>query len=151
MSDSQFPVLRQTVIDCPDPRRLAEFYRELLGLRYSPGDEPGGDTDRSAAAAGEAVGWVGLDDAEGRRILAFQLVVDLPRPVWPDGNPPQMMHLDTMVRDRDELTRQRARAEALGATVVRDEFEGYEEPLYVFTDPAGHPFCIFVAPASEFA
>lgn len=151
MSDSQFPVLRQTVIDCPDPRRLADFYRRLLGLRFTPGDEPGGATDASAAAAGEPVGWVGLDDAAGRRILAFQLVVGLPRPVWPDGDPPQMMHLDTMVGDVAALHAQRARAEELGATTIRDRSEDDDEPLFVFTDPAGHPFCIFVGPAAELA
>lgn len=35
-----YPRLRQTVLDCPDPRLLAEFYRRLLGLTYRPGDEP---------------------------------------------------------------------------------------------------------------
>jgi hypothetical protein len=29
-----------TAIDTTDARGLAEFYRELLGLRYRPGDEP---------------------------------------------------------------------------------------------------------------
>ncbi len=41
MDDEQaFPVIRQTVLDATDPRRLAEFYRQLFGLRYRPGDEP---------------------------------------------------------------------------------------------------------------
>ena len=30
----------QTVLDTTDPRALAEFYRELLGWSYRPGDEP---------------------------------------------------------------------------------------------------------------
>jgi hypothetical protein len=38
--DSGFPVLRQVVLDGTDVRALAEFYRELLGLRYRPGDQP---------------------------------------------------------------------------------------------------------------
>jgi hypothetical protein len=43
MEDEQaFPVIRQTVLDGTDPRRLAEFYRQLFGLRYRPGDEPPG-------------------------------------------------------------------------------------------------------------
>ena len=43
MDDEQaFPVIRQTVLDTTDPRRLAEFYRQLFGLRYRPGDEPPG-------------------------------------------------------------------------------------------------------------
>ncbi|AMM19681.1 glyoxalase [Frondihabitans sp. PAMC 28766] len=147
MSDSQFPVIRQTVIDTPDPRGLGDFYRQLLGLQWSPGDEPGGATDLSALEAGEPIDWTGLDDASGRRILAFQRVQGLPRPVWPDGNPPQMMHLDLAVPDAAVLEHQRARAEQLGATMIRDESADPDEALYVFTDPSGHPFCIFVAAA----
>jgi len=39
--------LGQVVLDCTDARRLAEFYRELLGFRYRPGDErpPAGELD----------------------------------------------------------------------------------------------------------
>jgi hypothetical protein len=29
--------------DCEDARKLAEFYRQLLGLSYRPGDEPPDD------------------------------------------------------------------------------------------------------------
>jgi hypothetical protein len=41
-NEQAFPVIRQTVLDTTDPRRLAEFYRQLFGLRYCPGDEPPG-------------------------------------------------------------------------------------------------------------
>lgn len=37
---SGYPTLLHTAIDGPDCRGLAEFYRELLGLRYREGDEP---------------------------------------------------------------------------------------------------------------
>src|SRR5512133_3923819 len=37
---TEHPRLVQTVLDTTDVRALAEFYRELLGLRYRPGDEP---------------------------------------------------------------------------------------------------------------
>jgi hypothetical protein len=36
-TEQAFPVIRQTVLDATDPRRLAEFYRQLFGLRYCPG------------------------------------------------------------------------------------------------------------------
>jgi hypothetical protein len=36
----EYPQLLHTVLDTPNPRELAEFYRTLLGLRYRPGDEP---------------------------------------------------------------------------------------------------------------
>jgi hypothetical protein len=35
-----YPVLMHTALDATDVRALAEFYRELLGLRCRPGDEP---------------------------------------------------------------------------------------------------------------
>ena len=34
------PKLIHTAVDARDCRALAEFYRELLGLTYRPGDEP---------------------------------------------------------------------------------------------------------------
>lgn len=44
-----------------------------------------------------------------------------------------------------ELDRQHGRALALGATLLRDRSDDPEEPLRVYADPAGHPFCLFVA------
>ena len=41
-NEQAFPVIRQTVLDTTDPRRLGEFYRQLFGLLYRPGDEPPG-------------------------------------------------------------------------------------------------------------
>ncbi|MFC4554987.1 VOC family protein [Georgenia faecalis] len=130
-----FPLLRQTVIDTSDPRTLAEFYRRLLGLRYREGDE-GPDEGTPD--------WLTLVDDAGAHVLAFQHVAGLPRPAWPEGTPPQMMHLDLMVSDTDDLARQVDTARALGAEVVRDRSDDPEEPLYVLTDPSGHPFCLFV-------
>ncbi len=53
--------------------------------------------------------------------------------------------LDTTVPDRAELERQREHAESLGARLLLDRTGDPDEPLYVLADPAGHPFCIFVA------
>jgi catechol 2,3-dioxygenase-like lactoylglutathione lyase family enzyme len=139
-SSSDHPRLLQTVLDAPDPRRLAEFYRELLGLRYRPGDEP--------EATGPDPDWLVLVGEDGGRRLAFQLAPGMPAPSWPEGSPPQMLHLDLTVGSAADLERQRARAVALGAEVLRDRSADPDEPLYVLRDPAGHPFCVFVAPAS---
>ena len=38
--DGHRPFVRQVAFDCAHPRPLAEFYRELLGYHYRPGDEP---------------------------------------------------------------------------------------------------------------
>ena len=36
---TDYPHLQTTVLDATDVRELVEFYRELLGLQYRPGDE----------------------------------------------------------------------------------------------------------------
>jgi hypothetical protein len=43
-----------------------------------------------------------------------------------------------------ELDVQHERAMALGARLLEDRSQDLEEPLRVYADPAGHPFCIFV-------
>ena len=54
--------------------------------------------------------------------------------------------LDLTVADVGELAVQRDRALSLGAKILLDRSADADEPLYVFGDPAGHPFCIFVSP-----
>lgn len=137
------PTIRQVVLDCPDARSLAEFYRQLFGLHYRPGDEPPqpGEPDPSGQD------WLVLRGSAGSTGLAFQQVAELPEPTWPDGPRPQMLHLDTTVSTLDELFTQRQRALQLGARELLDRSDDPEEPLFVFADLAGHPFCIFVAPA----
>jgi catechol 2,3-dioxygenase-like lactoylglutathione lyase family enzyme len=132
------PQLLQTVLDTTDVRSLAEFYRQLFGLVYRPGDEPPvGDEPDDAD-------WLVLTDPAGNRVLAFQQVDELPRNTWPQPGVPQQLHLDTTVPDRAALERQRDRALALGAELRLDRSEDADEPLYALADPAGHTFCIFV-------
>lgn len=135
------PLIRQVVFDAPDARRLAEFYRQLFGLHYRPGDEPPplGEADPNGAD------WLVLRAADGGPGLAFQQVPDLPAPTWPDGPRPQMLHLDTTVPTVQDLRAQRQRALDLGASELLDRSQDEQEPLFVLADPAGHPFCIFVA------
>lgn len=136
---TDFPQLLHTVLDTTDCRGLAEFYRELLGLAYRPGDEP--PTDGSVDDAD----WLVLVDAHGARRLAFQLVDSLIPTTWPSDDVPMQLHVDFTVTSVAELERHRGRAEALGARVLLDRTDDEDEPLYVFADPSGHPFCIFVA------
>ncbi len=135
---SGFPELMHTALDATDVRGLAEFYRELLGVRYRPGDEP--PTDGSA----DDEDWLVLVDADGSRVLAFQEVPTLDRPTWPSHDVPKQMHLDFRVPTVAELQRHRERAQRLGATVLLDRTDDPDEALYVLADPAGHPFCILV-------
>ena len=134
----EYPQLLHTVLDTTTPRALAEFYRQLLGLRYRPGDEPPADGRPDDAD------WLVLVDAAGARKLAFQQVEALARTTWPAHDVPMQLHVDYTVSSAAELERQRKRAEALGAEVVLDRTGDADEPLYVFADPSGHPFCIFV-------
>lgn len=138
--NEQFPLFRQVVLDCTDPRGLAEFYRQLLGLVYRPGDQPppAGELDPAGRD------WLVLTDQRGRRLLAFQQVPVLPEVTWPDGPHSQMLHLDLSVASSEELAHQHQRALDLGARLLRDRSTDPEEELYVYADPAGHPFCIFV-------
>jgi Glyoxalase-like domain len=57
-----------------------------------------------------------------------------------------MLHLDTTVPTMSDLQVQHQRALALGARLLFDRSDDEVEPLFVYADPAGHPFCIFVAP-----
>ncbi len=137
-----FPALRAVALDATNAREVAEFYRELLGYTYRAGDEPPppGQPDPK----GED--WLVLRDRTGDARLAVQWVAELPASTWPDPQVPQQLHLDLTVPDVDELAVQRDRALALGATIRHDRSADPDEPLYVFADPAGHPFCIFVSP-----
>jgi catechol 2,3-dioxygenase-like lactoylglutathione lyase family enzyme len=136
---AEYPQLLHTVLDTTAPRALAEFYRELLGLRYRSGDEPPADE------VADDPDWLVLVDTSGERKLAFQLVDQLPRTTWPAHDVPMQLHVDFTVSSLAELHRQRERAEALGAEILLDRTDDPDEPLYVFADPSGHPFCIFVA------
>ena len=135
---SALPAFRSNVLDTTDPRGLAEFYRQLLGYQYGKGDEP------APSEASEAADWVVLHDPAGGIRLAFQGVDELPASTWPGTDVPQQLHLDFSVPTSDELARQHDHVLSLGGHVLQDRFNDPDEPLYVFADPAWHPFCIFV-------
>jgi catechol 2,3-dioxygenase-like lactoylglutathione lyase family enzyme len=107
------------VIDCPDPAELAEFYQELLGMQRVQ-DE--GD-------------WVVIGDAPDRPGVAFQRVADLRPPQWPNPDHPQQLHVDVRVSDLDAAEKA---VLALGAR----RLSGGAASFRVFSDPAGHPFCL---------
>ena len=136
------PHLRAVVLDTTDARALAEFYRQLLDFHYRPGDE--------VPAAGEpdprGEDWLVLVDGGGHARMSFQHVSELAPTTWPDPAVPQQLHLDLTVGDAGALAINRDRALSLGARILLDRSSDPDEALYVFADPAGHPFCIFVSP-----
>jgi hypothetical protein len=140
-NEQGFPVIRQTVLDTTDPRRLAEFYRQLFGLRYRPGDEPPAPGQPDPAGQD----WLILTSPASGPVLAFQKVAELQEATWPDGSVPQQLHLDCTVPTQADLDIQHERALALGARLLQDRSDDPEEQLRVYADPAGHPFCVIVA------
>ncbi len=120
--------MRAVVLDCPDPRVLAQFYRALVGGEITVDEDD----------------WVALRDG-GAVVLSFQKVDGHRPPDWPDGDPPQQFHIDVTVDDVDTAE---AEVLALGATKhpsqPGDPAEGAhpDDPWRVFLDPAGHPFCL---------
>jgi catechol 2,3-dioxygenase-like lactoylglutathione lyase family enzyme len=117
--------LTAAVLGTPDPPGLARFYQRLLGW-------PIGSEDPT---------WVTLRPGGGATGLSFQLEEDHVPPVWPGGAGDQQMqvHLDIRV---DDLEAAVAVATEAGATVA--EFQPQDD-VRVCLDPAGHPFCLFVA------
>ena len=109
--------LYAVTIDAPDASGLARFYAELTGMEVTY------DGPEGALVTG------------GDRNLMFQQVADATAPRWPDPEHPQQAHLDLMVEDLDTGE---ARAVELGATRLAAGGERFR----VFTDPAGHPFCL---------
>lgn len=125
--------VHQVVLDCTDARESAEFYRQLLGFEYVPGDAEPIDPD-----------WLAITAPDGSWRIAFQQVDALPAATWPDGEHPQMLHLDFRVDTVEQLDEEHSRAIELGAQLLRDLRDDPEEPIRIYADPAGHPFCIFV-------
>ncbi|MEU0832682.1 VOC family protein [Streptomyces sp. NPDC056231] len=124
--------LQCVVLDCPDPVRLAEFYRSVLGGRVNEPDR--------RWTLGE--NWSTLHTDAGL-VLAFQRVADHRPPQWPDPARPQQFHLDFGVPDLDAA---QGEVVAAGATVLDDGSGGgeadAERPWRIYADPAGHPFCL---------
>ena len=112
------------VLDSPDPRALAGFYRRLLGWELGA-DEPT---------------WVTLRPPDGGAGLSFQFEPLYVRPSWPSTADDQQMmaHLDIEVDDLEA-----AGAYAVEAGAVLAEFQP-QQHVRVYVDPDGHPFCLWV-------
>jgi catechol 2,3-dioxygenase-like lactoylglutathione lyase family enzyme len=123
--DRPMMTVTSIVLDAPDPAELAAFYRRLLGWSVGK-EEPG---------------WITLRAPDGGTGLAFQEEARYVRPVWPAGAGDQQMmtHLDIEVQDLHEAGQH---AIACGAALA--EYQP-QDNVRVYTDPAGHPFCLWVA------
>jgi predicted enzyme related to lactoylglutathione lyase len=125
--------LRNVVLDTTDVPGLAEFYRDLLGWSFPDGYDA---DDRD---------WRTLVSPDGFR-LGFQRAESVTPTTWPDPAVPQQLHLDFLIDSVEELEDYHQRALRLGAVVRMDQSDDPEEALRVYTDPAGHTFCLFAWP-----
>ena len=140
MEGPVFPQIAQTVLDTTNPRASAEFWRQFLDLVYRAGHEPPGSGVDDPAGRD----WLNLLTRDGAPCLAFQHVEQMARSTWPEATIPQQLHLDLTVATLDELIAAHARVIELGGELRYDRSDTPEEPLLVFSDPDGHPFCVFV-------
>lgn len=113
-----------TVLDAPDVRVLADFYRRLLGWQVTA-DEPD---------------WIKLNPPQGGPGLAFQHEPEFVPPTWPasPGAQQMMLHLDIETTDLDAAVEA---AVALGAALASHQPQPDNR---VMLDPAGHPFCFWI-------
>jgi predicted enzyme related to lactoylglutathione lyase len=115
--------LRGVVLDSPEPRKLAQFYEQLLGWTIQDDEDT----------------WVTVVPPGGGTKLSFQLEPKYVKPHWPSEADRQQMqlHLDIHVEDVAATER---RAVQLGAIV--QEWQPQDD-VRVLADPDGHVFCLF--------
>jgi catechol-2,3-dioxygenase len=114
---TETPRLGGVSLDTDDPGKLAEFYRQLLGLDVYI------ETDDVVALKGAGI------------LLTAMRVENHVRPDWPTGPVPKQIHLELAV---DDLEAAETRALALGAT--RGVMQPGPDEWRILIDPAGHPF-----------
>lgn len=118
--------IREIVLDTPDPWGLARFWAELLGgtaVQWYPG-------------------WVTLEPPPHGQRLSFQATgarcQDVP-------GAERRVHFDVLVSD---LAVAHERVLAAGAAFISEHTSpkpdpgGQQVPWRVYTDPAGHAFCL---------
>ena len=107
----------------------------------------------AADLAAESAFWAGVLDGtvdaeddwhmvlvDGRPRVGVQHAPTHVPPDWPDGPPPQQIHLDLWV---DDAAGAHERVLALGARVLKEPEDGPAPDAFrVYADPAGHPFCL---------
>ncbi|MGW1590910.1 VOC family protein [Streptomyces sp. NPDC002386] len=115
------------VLDCAEPEKLAEFYRQLL------------DGEQTHASAN----LVEIRGGDGLR-LAFRRDANATPPSWPRPENSLQAHLEFLVADLDEAER---RVVGLGGRPIeaRDLAGTFEERGCA--DPAGHSFTLRLVPS----
>lgn len=107
-------------IDCPDTKRLREFYAGLTPWSQD-------------------FHWTALIAENGMVVHFMQADFDYIPPVWPEepGKEQKQMHFNFQV---DDLLSAVEEAIKLGATKAAEQYGG--EHFVTLLDPDGHPFCL---------
>ncbi|NJP48736.1 VOC family protein [Streptomyces sp. SBST2-5] len=116
------------VLDCAEPEKLAEFYRELL------------DAEETEAGAGR----VELRSADGFR-LALRRDMNATAPSWPRPENSLQAHLEFVVDDLDAAER---RIVSLGGRPVEASDTGGPLEERGYADPSGHSFTLRCGPST---
>lgn len=130
-------MVTSVTIHAPDPRALAAFYARMLGWPVTASDPP-----RPGNPPED--GWAQTRPPEGETgpTLNFEYEeAGFVPPVWPSepGKQQTTQHLDIAVGDLDASV-----AWAVEAGAKLADFQPQED-VRVMLDPAGHPFCLFLA------
>lgn len=109
---------------------MARFYAEILGW---------------SIGATDGAGWVQLRNPEGGVGLNIQADPAYEPPTWPEepGRQQKMMHFEVLVDDLPaavDLVERAGGRQAPWQPPDRDA-----DRIRIMLDPAGHPFCLFVA------
>ncbi|MGP3957816.1 VOC family protein [Nonomuraea sp. 3N208] len=121
-------------IGTSQPRELARFYAQLLGLPVTTEEGPAPDEPDEA-------GWAQIRQPTGAAALTLNFEYErcYARPMWPSvrGEQTASQHLDIAVDDLDAAVEW-----AVGCGAVLAEFQPQDD-VRVLLDPDGHPFCLF--------
>ena len=117
-------------LDCSDAETLASFYADLLGWEIT---------------ARDGAGWLQLRDPGGGVGLNVQAEPSYEPPTWPEepGRQAKMMHFEVLVDDLGAAVEQVIRSG--GTEAPHQPADRDQSRIRVMLDPAGHPFCLFVA------
>ncbi|MGW0937073.1 VOC family protein [Streptomyces sp. NPDC002666] len=113
------------VLDCAEPKELADFYAMLLNAEVHVGNEPD---------LIEVVGHRGVH-------LAIRRDHGYAPPSWPRPDDSQQAHLRILVA-REDLDEAEREAVGLGARPLGAKNGEDVRDARLYSDPAGHPFTL---------
>jgi catechol-2,3-dioxygenase len=116
------------VLDCAEPEKLAEFYKELL------------EAEETHATANR----VEIRNASGTR-LAFRRDVNATPPSWPRPENSLQVHLEFQADDLDAAER---RIVSLGGRPIETKGAPGPHEERGYADPAGHSFVLRRTPST---